>query len=139
MTDKANFKKPSKQNRHFSEEFKRQKVKEIDENLLTITEIAKEYEISRTSVYNWVYKYSKRFEQGVNQVVQLESEQEKTKKLKLRLAELERIVGQKQMKIDYLEKMIEIGSDELGVDIKKKFNTPPLTGSEPTKENTNIE
>jgi hypothetical protein len=43
------------------------------------------------------------------------------------------------MKIDYLEKMIEIGSDELGVDIKKKFNTPPLTGSELTEWNTNIE
>jgi transposase len=139
MTDKTKVKKPSKQNRYFSEEFKRQKVKEIDENLLTISEISKEHEVSRTAVYRWVYKYSKRFEQGVSQVVQLESEQEKTKKLKIRLAELERIVGQKQMKIDYLEKMIEIGGKELGVDLKKKFNTPPLTGTEPTEGNTNIE
>jgi transposase len=139
MTDKTKVKKPSKQNRHFSDEFKRQKVKEIDENLFTITEITKEYGVSRTAVYKWVYKYSKRFEQGVSQVVQLESEQEKTKKLKLRLAELERIVGQKQMKIDYLEKMIEIGGEELGVDLKKKFNTPPLTGTGPIEGNTNIE
>lgn len=139
MTDKTKVKKPSKQNRYFSEEFKRQKVKEIDENLLTISEISKEYEVSRTAVYRWVYKYSKRFEQGVSQVVQLESEQEKTKKLKIRLAELERIVGQKQMKIDYLEKMIEIGGKELGIDLKKKFNTPPLIGTERTEGNTNIE
>ena len=138
MTDKTKVKKPDKRNRYFSDEFKRQKVKEVDENLLTVIEIAQEYEVSRTAVYRWIYKYSKRFEQGVCHVVQLESEQEKTKKLKVRVAELERVIGQKQMKIDYLEKMIEIGEKELGVDLKKKFVTPPLTGTGPTEGNTDI-
>jgi transposase len=76
MTDRTKAKKPSRQNRYFSEEFKRQKVKEIDDNLITISEISKGYEVSRTAVYRWVYKYSKRFEKGVSQVIQLESEQE---------------------------------------------------------------
>ena len=55
----------------------------------------------------------------------MESESHKTKRLLERLAELERIVGQKQLQIDYLEKLIEIGSEELKVDLKKSFGTKP--------------
>jgi len=32
--------------------------------------------------------------------------------------------------------LIDVGKEELGVDLKKKFFTPPSTGSEVTKENT---
>jgi hypothetical protein len=68
-------------------------------------------------------------------VKQKDSEQEKRKALEQRIAELERIVGKKQMQIDFLEKMIEIGSQDLGVDLKKKFSTKPLDGSETIKKN----
>jgi len=54
--------------------------------------------------------------------------------LQLRLAELERIIGQKQLQIDYLEKIIELGSEEVGIDIKKKYSTEPLGGSSKTEE-----
>lgn len=139
MTDKSNQKKPSRQNRFFSDTFKRKKINELDKNLTTIPEICEEYEVSRTSVYKWVYKYSKRYTKDVRQVVQLQSEQEKTRHLKTHIAELERIIGQKQMTIDFLEKMIEIGEKEFGIDIKKKFSTQHLPGSEPLKENMGIE
>ena len=138
MTDKTQVKKPSRQNRFFSEEFKKQKVKELEESLLTITEISQDYGVSRTSVYKWIYKYSIRYAKDVRQVVEMESEQEKTKKLKVRLSELEQIIGQKQMKIDFLEKMIEIGNNEMGIDLKKKFSTPPFNGTEPTEQSTHI-
>jgi predicted component of type VI protein secretion system len=58
----------------------------------------------------------------------------KLKELEQKVKELERMVGQKQIKIDYLEKMIDIAKDELNIDIKKKFNTPQSTGSEPIKK-----
>jgi len=123
MTDKTMQKKPSRQNRFFSDTFKKQKIQELDNNLTTISEICKDYEVSRTSVYKWVYKYSGRYTKDVQQVVQLQSEQQKTHLLKARIAELERIIGQKQMTIDFLEKMIELGEKEFGLDIKKKFST----------------
>jgi transposase len=41
----------------------------------------------------------------------MESEALKTKQLQDRNAELERIIGQKQMQIDYLEKLIELASE----------------------------
>jgi hypothetical protein len=61
-----------------------------------------------------------------------ESSSQKVKDLEKRLAELERMLGQKQIKIDYLEKMIDIAKEELDIDIKKNFNTPPSSGSEKT-------
>ena len=46
------------------------------------------------------------------------------KDLENKVRELERIVGQKQIKIDYLDKMICLAGEELGVDIKKlKYST----------------
>lgn len=37
-----------------------------------------------------------------------------------RISELERMVGKKQIEIEFLNKVIEICSDELGYDVKKK-------------------
>ncbi len=54
----------------------------------------------------------------------MESEAVKTKLLVERNAELERIIGQKQLKIDYLEKLLEIASEDLKIDLKKSINMP---------------
>lgn len=106
--------------RTFSEAFKRSKVKEILENRVTVRQISDLYNVSRTSVYNWLYKYSS-LEPEAKQVVQMESESMKTKALLERVAELERMIGQKQLKIELLDKTLEIASAELGYDLKKKF------------------
>jgi len=112
-----------RQQRVFSDTFKRQKVKELDQGLYSIGELSKLYKVSRTSIYRWLYKYSVNHQKGTVQVVQMNSEAQKTKQLLARLAELERVVGQKQLEIDYLEKLIELGSAELNVDLKKNFAT----------------
>ena len=52
-------------------------------------------------------------------VVQKDSEAQKTIELLNLVAELERKLGQKQMQIDYLEKLVEIASKDLDVDLKK--------------------
>ncbi len=57
------------------------------------------------------------------------SEETKNSELQKRVAELERVVGQKQLEIDFLNKLLEIGSSELGFDLKKNFNTPPSNGT----------
>jgi transposase len=121
--------------RFFSEEFKRQKVKEIESKLATVSEISREYSVSRIAVYKWLYRYSTNLKKGVTQVVQMESEQEKNRKLKERISELERALGRKQMELDFANKMIEIAGEEVGFDLKKKYGTGPLSGTEFTKEN----
>ena len=128
MGKEKSVKRTMRQHRFFSEEFKIQKVKEIEQNQIGISELSCLYNVSRSAVYKWVFKYSLHLKKGVNQVIEMESESHKTKKLQERLAELERAIGQKQLKIDYLEKVIEFSSEELGEDIKKKFDTESSDG-----------
>jgi hypothetical protein len=59
----------------------------------------------------------------------MESESTKTKKLLERNAELERFIGQKQLEIEYLQKTIELASEEVGYDLKKKCATKLLISS----------
>lgn len=66
----------------------------------------------------------------------MESEALKTKQLIQQLAELERIIGRKQLEIDYLNKTFELASEEVGYNLKKKY-APKLSNiSEPTKTNS---
>ena len=66
-------------------------------------------------------------------MIQKDSEEQKNIELRKRIAELERIVGQKQMEVDFLNKLIEFGSQEVKVDIKKKFGGKLSNGSPPSK------
>lgn len=110
--------------RHFSEEFKRNKVKEIIAKQLKVSELCRLYDVSPTSVYNWLYKYGNS-SPGTKIVVEMESESKKALFLQEQVAELERKVGQKQLQIDYLEKLIELASNNLGYDLKKNTNLKP--------------
>lgn len=120
----------SKYTRTFSEAFKRAKVKDLDAGLLSIKEICETYEVSRTSVYKWLYKYSPHHSKGSIQVVQMKSEAHKSKEFKQRISELEQALGRKQMELDYLNKLIELASEEFGYDLKKNFEAKHLSGSE---------
>lgn len=119
-----NFKNSPKVVRHFSVDFKKQIIAQLDANLLTIADIVRQYEVSAVSVCRWRQQYSKHYQKPTRLVIEMESEALKTKALLERNAELERIIGQKQLKIDYLEKLIEIASTDLKIDLKKSTNTP---------------
>lgn len=111
-----------KPQRSFSKEFKRAKVAEIDAKIVSVAEVANEYTVSRTSIYKWIAAYSPR-QKPVQTVVQLQSEEQKTKLLRERLEQLEGALGRKQLELDYLNELVSVSSDELGVDLKKTFGT----------------
>jgi transposase-like protein len=123
-------------NRRFSEEFKKKKVKELENNLVSISEICKTYTVSRAAVYKWVYKYSIMAKKNLKQVVEAKSDTRKIKMLEERIKELERIVGQKQLAIEFKDKMIEIAEATYGVDIKKKGSTKLSSGTTTTDNST---
>ncbi len=127
-----------KQKRFFSEEFKRAKVKELVEKRVTIRQLSQLYEVSTVAVYKWLYKYSVHHQQKTNLVVQMESETYKTQQLLQRLAELERAIGQKQLEIDFLNKLFELGSEELGFDLKKNFSARVSNGTDAASGSTAI-
>lgn len=107
--------------RIFSKEFKRQKVREIERKITTIAEVSKAYQVRDNNVRKWMILYSSTYKKGVRLVVEMESETKKLIALQAKIAELERIVGQKQLTIDFQAKMIELAEQSFGIDIKKKF------------------
>ena len=123
-------------NRYFSEGFKRQIVSDIEKNIVIISEVCREYQVSHTAVYKWLYKYSLMRKKGIKQVVEAESDTRKLLQLKERIKELERIIGQKQLMIDFQDKMIEIAEEEYKIEIKKKLNSSLYSGSGNTETNT---
>lgn len=58
----------------------------------------------------------------------MDSEQYKSKELQARVLELEAALGRKQIELDYLNKLIEIAGQDLGVDLKKNISTPASVG-----------
>jgi transposase len=117
--------------RYFSEDFRKKKVCEIEQNLSTVSAVAREYQITRAAIYKWIYKYSAMRKKGIKQVVEAKSDTGKIAHLRDQVREMERMVGQKQIMIDFLEKMIELAEKEYGVDIKKKFSSTRSSGSGP--------
>lgn len=109
--------------RQFSTDFKKEKVKQIDNGKITVLQLSRIYEVSSTAVYKWIRKYSRYAGQNEKVVVQKESEQTKTFWLLKKVAELEQLVGQKQVEVEYLKKVIEFGSELTETDIKKKFES----------------
>jgi transposase-like protein len=121
-------------NRYFSEDFKRKRVQEFEKNLVSVCDICKTYKVTRTSVYKWVYKYSTMAKKQVRQVVEAKSDTKKIQLLEERIKELERVVGQKQLLIEFQDKMIEIAEETYKVDIKKKLSSKPFSGTGTTEK-----
>ncbi|MCG2687906.1 transposase [Candidatus Parcubacteria bacterium] len=122
--------------RVFSDSFKIQKVRELETGKSKVSDICKQYEVAPTNVYRWLNKYGSMKNKKERLIVETDSDTKQLLELKKRVAELERIIGQKQIMIDFKDKMIEIAEETYGVDIKKKFSTQPSTTSGFTESNT---
>ena len=120
--------------RKYSEEFKKQIVDDFESGRFGVTQLEKLHGVGNTNIYNWIYKYSSFNEQGSRIIEMKDSSTQRMKELEARVKELESAVGRKQIKIDFLEKMMDIAKDELNIDIKKNFSTPQSTGSDRTRK-----
>lgn len=136
MATKYQFKQKTEERRlrTFSDEFKRKKVREIEQKSTTIAEVSRQYEVREANVSKWIKKYSTNYMKGVRVIVESESDTTKIALLEKKLAELERLVGQKQIRLEFYEKMIELAEEQYQVDIKKKFGEKPSTGSGTTEK-----
>ena len=130
---RANLKQIRKQ-RKYSEDFKKSLVDSFEKGEFSVPQLEKIYGIRNALIYNWVYKFSKFNEKGCRIVEMENSNQNKLKQLTSKVKELEQIVGQKQIAIEYLEKMIELAKTDLNIDIKKNYSLLPSVGSDLTKK-----
>lgn len=122
-----------KKNRRYSEEFKRRIVSEFESGKYSVPGLEKLYGICNASIYSWIYRYSSYNEKGYRIMEMKKSGTSKLREMERRIKDLEQMVGQKQIKIEYYEKMIELAKEELDIDLKKNFDTPQSGGSKSTK------
>ena len=116
--------------RVFSKELKKKLVEEIEFKRISIRDVVNLYQVSSRSVYIWLRNYSSIHNTGTQMVVESDSKETRIDKLLARISELERSFGKKQLEVEYLNKVIEICSDELGYDVKKKSTTMQSSGTE---------
>ena len=130
---RANLKQLRK-SRKYSLEFKKAVVASFENGEFSVLQLEKLYGVCNVTIYNWIYKLSDFNEKGCRIVEMKDSQQQKLKELSNQVKELEQIVGQKQIAIDYLEKMIELAKTDLNIDLKKNYNSKPSAGSNATKK-----
>jgi transposase len=110
--------------RVFTEDYKRELVRLFESGKFSVNQLVQLYGVQNSVIYRWIYKYSQFNERGYRVIEMKESSSAKLKAMEQRIKELEKIVGQKQIKIDFLEEMIDVAKEELKIDIKKKSFTP---------------
>ncbi len=120
--------------RTFSEGFKRDKVREIESGQTRISLICKQYNVSATAVRRWICKFGIQRQPQERLIIETMSETIALKALQERIAELERLVGQKQVEVEFYKKMIDLAQEHYGIEIKKNFSTPP-SGTSGSKGN----
>lgn len=123
--EKSNSKYQPQQQRIFSVELKKKLVEQIELGKLKVRDVVSLYRVSKPNVYKWIKMYSTLKATGTRMVVESESAETKVEKLIDRITELERNVGQKQLEIEFLGRVIDMCSKELGYDVKKKCITKP--------------
>lgn len=140
MATRNQFKQSTQERRRrtFSVEFKQKKVREIEQKITTIAEVSRQYEVLSNNVSKWIRKYGTNYMNGVRTIVESESDTRKILELKAKVAELERIIGQKQVQLDFKDKMIELAEEAYQVDIKKKFDMIPLSGIGNTEKGSGV-
>lgn len=124
--------------RTFSENFKREKVKLFERGVVKVSEICKMYNVSGPSVYKWIERYGT--EPKIEKlIVEKHSETKALLEMQKRLAELERMLGQKQIEIEFYKKMVDLAEEHYDIDIKKNSSTRPSdTSGSKEKDNPSV-
>lgn len=110
-----------REHRRFSEELRKQIVGQVERKELTVAQVIREYAVSRTSVYNWLYRYSRTLKKGTRLVMEKDSQEKNSEELKQRIKELEAALGRKSLEADLYRVIVDLASDELKIDLKKTF------------------
>lgn len=111
---------PEREIRHFSEDVRKQIVKEIEKGL-SKAEAARKYGVSQTSIYKWIRQYSMNYRPGLIKVVEHESQSNKVKDLQADLTQANATIGKLYLKLAYWEELVKRAEEDLGIDLKKSI------------------
>ncbi len=134
MKPKLAKKETLRQARIFSEQVKRELVKDIESGKCSVSQASKELSVSITSVYRWIGRYSRYLQNNKRLVVEDKSEAYQSEQLRKKILELEAALGRKQMELDLINKVVDLASEEYKTDLKKSFLKTVLSGSGSPKD-----
>jgi transposase len=115
--------------RVYSKEFKEELVGLFEQGKFSVLQLGRLYKVQVGVIYQWIYRYSTLNEKGCRIVEMKQSSTSKLKELEQRVKQLEQMLGQKQIKIEFLEKLIDRAQQEYQIDLKKNSSTPRSAGS----------
>jgi transposase-like protein len=105
--------------RRFSEEFRKDSVKRIQNGEITPTQIGKLYEVKVESIKRWIKKYGDgSYKSRI--VVSFGEEIEAIKNLESEIKKLRSIIADQQIEISYYKSATEVAERKLGKDFEKK-------------------
>ena len=109
--------------RKYSEEFRRKIVAEFESGQASVLQLSKLHSVAFQTIYSWIYRYSEVNSKGTRIVEYKDSSTKKLKDLEAKIKSLEQLIGQQTVKLTYLNKLIDLASEDLGIDLKKTTAT----------------
>ena len=109
--------------RKYSEEFRRKIVAEFESGQVSVLQLSRLHSIAFQTIYGWIHRYSEVNAKGTRIVEYQDSSTKKVKDLEAKIKSLEQLVGQQTVELTYLNKLIELASEDLGIDLKKTIVT----------------
>jgi transposase-like protein len=106
--------------RIFSEDLRKEIVKQIELGQLSVTNASREYDVRVPTIYTWLNKYSRNLKKGTRLVMEKDSVEKTILDLRNRILELEAALGRKSLESDLYKTMVELASKEYKTDLKKK-------------------
>lgn len=127
MTDQERKKYRVPLMKTYSEAFKRKVVMEVENGLLSKDGAKYRYGIVGNSrVLDWCRKYG-RLQHPKTQTRTMKTNDDTQRDTRKHIAELEKALDRANLKVAVYETILEVAKEKLGVDIKKKFGTKPLS------------
>ena len=118
----------TRNHRRYSSEFKRARVRDFENGTFSVAQLSRLYSINRTSLYNWIEKFSTLPKATAIIMEVPNSQTHRIERLEKRLAAAEQALGQKQLQLELANAKLAI-LEEQGVDVKKKvFSMKPSNG-----------
>lgn len=109
--------------RRYSKAFKQARVDDFENGTFTVGQLCRLYHLGEPLMYRWIKQYTRYPKKTAAVIVEVPNSQtEKVKYLEARIAELERLLGFKQIKLDYYEALLEELKAE-GLPVEKKDST----------------
>lgn len=105
--------------RRFSEEFKKEQVSLIEKGKLTQSEVSRRYDVRLNSISRWIDKYGSNRTKGLI-MISSKKDYDKLSTIEQENKELKQVIGEQQVELIYLKKLLEKAKEQLGDGFEKK-------------------